>query len=410
MRIELAAIAACCSFACADAASPAEATSFADVVSQAQTRAPRLRELDADVLAAEGRARQSRAWPMPALGIEREDFAGSGAFRGSARAQTTLSLSEPIEIGGQRRARIDAGRAGIAAAEARRAQLRAQLGYDLAVAYAEAEVAQGKIALLSDDLERAREDLRSARALVDAGREGELRAVQSEAAASAAEADLEAARADVVAALARLSSLVGEPEPYARVAPSLLDRSSSVATVPDEPQDAPIVVTAQAEREHAQQLVRVEEKRALPVPAFSIGRRHLAADDADVWVAGFSIPLPITDRNRGNIAAARAELRAADARLDAARAETDASRRAAQAQATAASSRLRASQQGEASAREAYRLARIGYDAGRTPLFELLGTRRALTDAQLRSLDARLARVQAEAALAELEGRIPFIE
>jgi cobalt-zinc-cadmium efflux system outer membrane protein len=103
-------------------------------------------------------------------------------------------------------------------------------------------------------------------------------------------------------------------------------------------------------------------------------------------------------------------LRAADARLDAARAETDASRRAAQGQATAASSRLRASEQGEASAREAYRLARIGYDAGRTPLFELLGTRRALTDAQLRSLDARLARVQAEAALAELEGRIPFIE
>ena len=160
----------------------------------------------------------------------------------------------------------------------------------------------------------------------------------------------------------------------------------------------------------AERRVTVEQKRALPVPAFTLGRRHIAGDDADVWVAGFSIPLPITDRNRGEIAAAHAELNAAEARLTAAQLQAQAESRAAAASAIAAESRLAASDQGERSAREAYRLARIGYESGRTPLFELQSTRRALVEAQLRSLDARVARVGAEAALARLAGRIPFIE
>jgi cobalt-zinc-cadmium efflux system outer membrane protein len=141
-----------------------------------------------------------------------------------------------------------------------------------------------------------------------------------------------------------------------------------------------------------------------------VGRRHIAGDDADVWVAGISISLPIFDRNRGDIAAARAELSAAEARLTAAQLEAQADLRAAEAEADAVGSRLEAAAQGEQSAREAYRLARIGYEAGRTPLFELQGTRRALTEAQLRSLDARIARVQAQAALDRLAGRIPFVE
>jgi cobalt-zinc-cadmium efflux system outer membrane protein len=59
-------------------------------------------------------------------------------------------------------------------------------------------------------------------------------------------------------------------------------------------------------------------------------------------------------------------------------------------------------------AEETYRLTRTGYDAGRTPLIELLTARRNLTDAQLRLLDARVARIRAEATLARLSGRIPF--
>jgi cobalt-zinc-cadmium efflux system outer membrane protein len=387
-----------------------EATSFPDVFRQAERSSPRLAELAADVLAAEGHARQAKAWPAPVVGLEREDFGGSGAYHGSGLAQTTLSISEPIEIGGQRGARIEAGSAAVAAAQARRTHARIEFGYELALAYAAAEAGTARIALLTEDLDRAREDVRSARALVDAGKEGELRAVQADAAAAAAQADLEEAKAVAVAAVNRLAALVGVPSAYDSVRPSLLQATHNTNANEIDLLRTPLVVAAEAERTNAARQVTVEQKRAIPVPAFSLGRRHIAGDDAETWVAGFSIPLPITDRNRGEIAAAHAELDAADARLAAARLQADAESRAAAAAAIAADSRLAASDQGEKFAREAYRLARIGYESGRTPLFELQSTRRALVEAQLRSLDARVARVSAEAALARLAGRVPFIE
>ena len=107
---------------------------------------------------------------------------------------------------------------------------------------------------------------------------------------------------------------------------------------------------------------------------------------------------------------AAAELAAADARLNATRLNAEADWRAAASQANAADRRLTATAQAETAADEAYRLARVGYDAGRTPLVELLAARRNLTEAQLHGLDARMARIRAEAILARLTGRIPFGE
>ena len=63
---------------------------------------------------------------------------------------------------------------------------------------------------------------------------------------------------------------------------------------------------------------------------------------------------------------------------------------------------------GEAAAAEAYRLARIGYEAGRLPLLELTAARRALAAARLQTLEARLARVRALAEAARLAGKTPF--
>lgn len=389
-----------------------QAPPFPELVREAERSSPRLVELEANVSAAQGHARQSAAWPNPVVSVEVEDFAGASPYRGSSHAQTTASLSEPLELGGQRAARIAEGRARLGSAQAQRTQLRAEFGYQLALAYAEAEVAQAQIDLLTEDSNRAQEDVRSARALVRAGKEGELRAVQAEAAASAAIAELESARAEGVGALAHLSSLVGVAEPYTSVGPSLLSASQPInlATQSIALTEIPAIASAEAERELADRRLTIERKRAIPTPSISVGTRRIAGDDATVWVAGISMPLPIFDRNRGDIAAARADLTAADARLTAARLDANAQWRTAAAQVAATNSRLSASDQGEASAREAYRLARIGYDAGRTPLFELLGTRRSLTEAQLRAVDARLARVRAQATLSRLAGRIPYVE
>ena len=117
-----------------------------------------------------------------------------------------------------------------------------------------------------------------------------------------------------------------------------------------------------------------------------------------------SVPLPLFDRNRGNVRAVQAEVTAAEARLNAARFDAEATVRASTARATAAETRLAAAREGERAAQEAYRLTRIGYEGGKLSLAELLVARRALTDARGQTIAAASERVSAQAALARMSG------
>ena len=157
------------------------------LVRQTEGTAPRLAESDAYIRAAEGQAVQAAVRPNPVVGIESEDIGHRYAVNRPSQEQTTLSVSQPLEIGGQRSARIVAAGAGLDAARAQREQMRVEFAYDLALAYAAAELAGKRADLAAEALSRAQEDERAARALVNAGREADLRAVQANAATTAAQ-------------------------------------------------------------------------------------------------------------------------------------------------------------------------------------------------------------------------------
>jgi cobalt-zinc-cadmium efflux system outer membrane protein len=122
-------------------------------------------------------------------------------------------------------------------------------------------------------------------------------------------------------------------------------------------------------------------------------------------LGGVTIPLHLFDRNRGNIAASRAEVDAAEARLAVLRAEARAEAQSAAAELSAAESRVTAARGAPATADETYRLARIAYEAGKSPLVELLAARHGLGTARSTVLDAETARFEARARPARLAGR-----
>lgn len=382
---------------------------FAQLLREAGPHSPRLAEADAELRAAQGRADQGAVRPNPTVEVQTENLAGGRAADLIAPGQTTLAFSQTLELGGKRASRVEAGRAEVAAANARRTQAAAEFGYQLALAYADAEAADARLKLLGQDVERASEDLRAARALVEAGKEADLRRVQSQAALSAARAELEAGRADLDAALGKLTALAGSPAPYTSIAPSLLARADSLtAAARPVPGTTPAIAAAEAERDAAARRVNVERTKASPDLTVSLGARRIEGLGSTLLVGGASLPLPLFDQNRGNISAARAEQDAADARLRLARLDAEADWRSGQARASAAAATLRAATEGVSAADEAYRLARIGFEAGKTPLVEVLAARRALVEAELRALTARTQRILAEAALARLAGQTPF--
>lgn len=358
---------------------------------------------------AQGRADQASMLPNPRGDAYFENVDGPlNPISGYSPKQSTFSLSEPIELGGKRDARMAAGSAGVSAAEARDHLVLAGFGYNLAVAYANAEATEARVELYADAFAAANEDLRGTQALVDAGRQAGVRAKQASAAALAAQSDLEAARADADQALARLSVLVAAPQSFTAVAPSLLLLADYMSAPSAAPKTFPTVVFAEAEREAALRNLDVEKSRAWPDMTATVGVRRLEGDRATVLVGGLSFPIPVFDQNSGNISAADSAVAAADARLIAARAEAETGWQAALLQANAATARLAAAKSAAAAAEEAYQLARTGFDAGKVSLLDLLSARRALTDAQLRLLDVRVAQISAHAALARLSGTLPF--
>ena len=70
---------------------------------------------------------------------------------------------------------------------------------------------------------------------------------------------------------------------------------------------APDIALAEAEQARAAALVDVERAKQAPDPSVRAGFRQLRETHSSAFVVGFSVPLPIWNRNSGGIAAARSE-------------------------------------------------------------------------------------------------------
>ena len=395
------------SLAALSAAAPAwskVAPPFAQLFRQTRDT-PRVLALDAEVARARGLAEQARARPNPSINVYAENFAGDRTRNAADQRQTTFQIDQPIELGGKRSARIAAGEAGVVAAQARGVDGRLAYATDLARAYAGVELAERRIALASEEAEAAGADLKVARALVGAGKEARLRQLQAETELNSLQAVVENARADRSIALARLSALAGAPAAYTGVSESLLDRLNARPPAgPLDPLQSATVRAAEAERDVAARQITVQQRLAIPNVTAQLGVRQLRVASGPAIVAGLSVPLPLFDRNRGNIAAARGELQGAEARAASARLDAQANARVAFALVEAADRRAAAAERTRATAQEAYRLARIAYEVGKSPLIELVAARRSLGTARGVVVDAAIARLDARINLSRLQG------
>ena len=384
------------------------APSYPELLRQANA-APRLKAAQAGISQAEGLARQAGVRPNPTFSVERENFSGNGPYRGADAAETTASIEQTLELGGKRSARINAGRASVETSRARSRQTEADFAFDLAEAYGAAEVADLRVQLATDALTLAEDDARVANALVKAGKEADLRRLQAQTAVESARAELGEAQAARDAAFAKLTAMVDPPIPFTAIPNSLLAHADMAESIPMvDPLTTPAYLVALAEREEIARRVKVEQTRGTPDVTVSLGVRQFRAEDSQALVGGVSVPFPVFDRNKGNIAAVSAELTAAEQNLNMARLDAQADIQSASARLKASFARVKSAQDSEHTAQEAYRLTRIGYESGKLQLSEVLITRRTLTEARAQALTARQDRLNAEAELAHLAGLMPF--
>lgn len=369
---------------------------------EAAARSPAVVAAEREVAAAEARVRQAGYRSNPELSLEVENVAGTGELRGLNRMETTVAVNQRLDLGGRRGARIGAARTELAVQRLRLAIARADLAQSVREQFARAAATRERLEQANDNLAWAQELARVAGILVDAGREPPLRGLRARSALAQAQAAREAAQAEEMAARSSLAALFGVSIPVAGVTGSSLD----LLPRPVAPETSLEVRLADAERAAAEAGLRQQLAERRLDPAVGAGVRHIRETGDFGIVAGVSMPLPVFDRNRGNIAAARAAVAAADARRAGMLASTTARARNAIANVEAAQRRVSALEKSAVpEAAEALRLAQRSYEEGRASLLELLDARNSYTSAQTQLTEARLALALATAELGRISAQ-----
>src|SRR5262245_55652302 len=266
--------------------------------------------------AREARVVQAGLLPNPSAQVEIEDF-GGGQRRGFEETQTTLWLSQLIELGGKRakRRRLAALERDLASwdYETRRLQVLT----DVTKAFVSVLAVQEEIAIAHELVRIAGEAVGTVQATVTAGAVSPVEARRARVALEQARIERETLGRDLEAARAALAATLGADAPtFGEVTGTL------PATAPPPPLDAllsgveqnPDLARWSAELAEREAAIAVERARVVPDLTITPGVRRFNDNDDTALVLALSVPLPIFNRNQGGVL--EAGYRLAQARAD----------------------------------------------------------------------------------------------
>ena len=226
---------------------------------------------------------------------------------------TVAAVNQLIEIGGKRRARKDSAAAGLKGAEARLADARRLLDQGVTQAYVGVLLAERNHDVLADSATSLRQEARIAEVRQRAGDISLADQNQIEIAAERLELDAAGAEAGARKTRVALEVLLGEKEPRGEIKladslDSLGNVSTEAANTPSATFSRPDLLAAEAARAQAEADLRLQKAVRIPDPTFLAQYEHEPPDQPNTVGFGVSFPLPLWNRNGGNLAAARAAL------------------------------------------------------------------------------------------------------
>ncbi len=363
---------------------PEGSITLRDALALALVQSPELAAFAWEIRAREAAILQAGKLPNPLLTTLVQDIGGSTGFAGAAdpiQTQTTIELSQLIELGGKRGARQK-----LAAASRDRAAwdyetARIDVLTRVTRAYLDVLASQEAVTLTEQTNGLVQEVQEAVVLRVAAGVVSPIEQTRAEVALAAARMESHRARRTLDADRARLAALWGSPSA------KFLSATGDLTKLPPVPSFAelagrlsqnPELARWAAEIAQREAALEVEGSKGVPDVSVIGGYRRYSEIDSDAFVVGASIQIPLFDRNQGAIQEARdrvskayEERRAAEARVTAMLAEAYRALSSAKDDVSALSSGVvPGSRSAFAAMEEGYRLGKFGYlevlDAQRT--------------------------------------------
>ena len=373
---------------------PAGVVSLRDAVSLALAQSPDLLAFDAARRAAEATLLQAGRLPNPVLDTLIEGVGSSRAadLVGPVQPETTVQLSQLVELGGKRAARQRLAGLDRDLASWDYEAARLDVLTRVSAAFLDVLAAQQAVALADETRDVVQQVRQTVAARVAAGVVSPIEETRADVLAAAAELDADRARRTLDArrhqlathwggATAVFASAAGDLE----VLPDLPPLEALEATLTRNPDLTRWI----AEVERRQVALALARSARVPDVTVSAGYRRFTSPDGQAFVVGATVPLPWFDRNRDGIRAAEAAVdwanhaaRAAELHLVANLAE------AYRALATAGDDLTTLRTRVVPGARAVFDAVQEGYQLGRFGLMDVLDAQRTLVGANSQYLQA----------------------
>lgn len=290
---------------------PVRSLSLTQALQRALSANPRLTAAERDIGIAGGLRLQAGALPNPDISAELDNALGSGPYKGTRSAETTLQLSQLVELGGKREARLAAGEAGVGSAVWQRRATRLEVLSETAIAFITIISAQRRIDIFDGQIANFDQLIPLLEKRVQEGASSPSETLRAKVAADLFRVERERARTQLATARRDLAILMGDSYPRFGIAVGRLADigqpppfQAVVNAIEANPQLMRWTsVTAQRNAE-----LLIARLKAIPDVRIAAGWRHYQDTNDNAVRLGVSIPLPIFDQNTGNIIAAQESL------------------------------------------------------------------------------------------------------
>ena len=365
---------------------PAGPLSLASAIDLALSANPTLAAAARELQAMEGTVIQAGVRPNPELAAQVEDT------QKSATRTTTLQINQTIELGGKRAARIESAERGRDVAAADLDAQRLEIRSATVAAFFDVLVAQERIGLAEALLDLAQRATQAASRRVIAGKVSPIEETKARVAEASVRVELNQLQAALAAARRRLAATWGNPSPgFERadgrteilpVVPTSEDIRRRLAT-------APVLTRARLEVDRRSALAELERTRRISNVTVSIGAQRVEELGRNQAIVGLSVPLPLFDRNQGNLLEAlrrtdkaRDELAATEIRLSTELAQAHERLKALSLEVSSLQTEILPG------AQSAYEAASKGYELGKFSFLEVLDAQRTFFQARSQYLRA----------------------
>lgn len=370
----------------------AEPFSKDDVLAEALKQNPRINAALARIQGAEGTRLQAGLIPNPKAAMEIEEFAGDGPRDGFDGAEGQIRFEQEIEIAGKRQKRKTVAdyQARIVRESALAQSLRILAETD--AAFMNLAIAQERLKLAEKRLVLANKTHKTVKERVSAAAASDIQHTKADIELSAAELEKRRAQKTLAEARTALDALMaGQRVERIQTDLDTLPALPAKTALLEAAEKAPQARAAAFMATKAENTLALEQARAVPNPSFELGVQYFNGDDSTALVAGVSFPLPVFNRNQGNIDKALAGVN--EARSNA-RQQTIMLRKQAieiwEKMAAAYEETQQYQNKIIPSAQRAYTQASKGYSAGRYSFLDLLDAQRTLFKVREARLDGLL--------------------